>query len=287
MQDNAALVLPGMSTSGRTVCAVPDCGKTLRSDNRNGFCRPHQQCETSRFPPRYCAVAECDRALRITNKSGYCHLHVAHTPNVIKANAERRARTVRVKAARPVCGVDDCTRQLYSNNKSGRCRKHTQSPLAGERDYCSIEGCGKRLNPRNRIGRCEVHRARSWMAQVCGHDDCDKKLKANNVHGFCQKHAYDYRRDYMLRHKYGMTSAEYDARLAEQGGACFLCGAPPTAKARGVAGLLSVDHDHETGAVRRLLCQHCNRGLGAFFDNPDLMRAAAAYVEKFSLAAAA
>jgi hypothetical protein len=42
-----------------------------------------------------------------------------------------------------------------------------------------------------------------------------------------------------------------------------------------------VDHCHDTGAVRALLCIQCNAGLGHFDHNPARLRAAASYVERF------
>lgn len=57
----------------------------------------------------------------------------------------------------------------------------------------------------------------------------------------------------MLKKKYGITRAQYDAMLVSQGGGCALCNAPPKTRA------LHVDHDHATGRVRGLLCFRCNR----------------------------
>lgn len=74
--------------------------------------------------------------------------------------------------------------------------------------------------------------------------------------------------------KFGLTASEFDAMVERQGGVCCLCGSPPGARA------LAVDHDHETGKIRDLLCSTCNVGLGAFFDDPDLLESAAAYIRK-------
>lgn len=82
-------------------------------------------------------------------------------------------------------------------------------------------------------------------------------------------------RDYRLRKSFGITAAEYDALLAEQQGGCAICG---TSESAGVSQRLHVDHDHESGDVRGLLCSECNLGLGKFRDNPDLLRIAIEYL---------
>lgn len=78
--------------------------------------------------------------------------------------------------------------------------------------------------------------------------------------------------------KYGVTLEWFQSKLAEQGGRCILCGAEPTPGGIKAAARLHVDHDHETGAVRDLLCTRCNQGLGYFRDDPDLLRKAAEYI---------
>jgi hypothetical protein len=79
-------------------------------------------------------------------------------------------------------------------------------------------------------------------------------------------------------YKYGLKPIDYDRMLVEQGGACLICRTRPTARGKFLP--LVIDHDHATDAVRGLLCSSCNIGLGFFDDEPALLRAAAAYLER-------
>jgi hypothetical protein len=77
-------------------------------------------------------------------------------------------------------------------------------------------------------------------------------------------------------HRYGMTAEEFAARKAR--GNCPIC-----KRAFVERNLHSqqpvVDHDHETGYVRGIICRSCNLGLGYFRDNPEMLEAAAEYVD--------
>lgn len=65
----------------------------------------------------------------------------------------------------------------------------------------------------------------------------------------------------------GLSPEEIEQIRENQNGVCAICSEPdPT----------DLDHCHETGRVRWLLCRHCNRGLGAFRDNPEFLEKAAA-----------
>lgn len=86
-----------------------------------------------------------------------------------------------------------------------------------------------------------------------------------------------HRRRSWLKQKYGITPERYDAILAAQGGRCAVCKALP-ADARGYR--MHVDHDHQTGVVRGILCGPCNRGIGALGDDPDRLDAAASYLRR-------
>jgi len=77
-----------------------------------------------------------------------------------------------------------------------------------------------------------------------------------------------------LRRKYGMTSEEYDEMLVAQRGVCAICERPPT---DGIS--LHVDHDHASGARRKLLCFRCNNALGDFDDDIDLLQQAVRYLD--------
>lgn len=87
-------------------------------------------------------------------------------------------------------------------------------------------------------------------------------------------------RDRNLRHAFGITLEQYEAMEAAQGGVCAICGEPESHRIRGKVIALAVDHDHDTGAVRQLLCVGCNTGLGKFTHDPATLRAAAAYLER-------
>lgn len=78
----------------------------------------------------------------------------------------------------------------------------------------------------------------------------------------------------MLLPRYGITIDEYDEMLKMQGSVCAICaGSPPSTRILKFA----VDHDHETGEVRGLLCQRCNMALH-FIENATWRASAEAYL---------
>jgi Recombination endonuclease VII len=70
---------------------------------------------------------------------------------------------------------------------------------------------------------------------------------------------------------YGMSVENLDAMLAAQHGVCAICQTAPAAH---------VDHDHQSGRVRGLLCFRCNAAIGQLDDDPLVLRRAARYVER-------
>lgn len=83
------------------------------------------------------------------------------------------------------------------------------------------------------------------------------------------------RRDSRMRKQFGIGAAEFDAMVKRQGGGCAICG---TTVGDSVGRRLAVDHCHDTGRIRGILCSRCNRGLGYFGDDRALIQRAADYL---------
>lgn len=79
------------------------------------------------------------------------------------------------------------------------------------------------------------------------------------------------RRDHRKAREYGLTLEELRAIEERQGGGCAICAV--------VGARLYVDHCHATSAVRGLLCNRCNTGLGKFGEDADMLRRAIAYID--------
>jgi Recombination endonuclease VII len=92
----------------------------------------------------------------------------------------------------------------------------------------------------------------------------------HNAIGRRDKEKHGGARNYHLRRRYGITAEHFDRMFEEQGGLCAICREAPAEH---------VDHNHQTGRVRGLLCFNCNGALGQFRDRRDLMLRAIAYVD--------
>jgi hypothetical protein len=77
-----------------------------------------------------------------------------------------------------------------------------------------------------------------------------------------------------LKKKYGITPAQYDDMFDAQEGKCAIC----TRHQLEFKRRFDVDHNHDTGEVRGLLCHDCNRALGFLKDSPKNAEAALDYL---------
>ena len=111
----------------------------------------------------------------------------------------------------------------------------------------------------------EIARVRQWAAE---HPEQylanQERYKASGAKAKSNRRSH-------LKRKYGLTEEHYQVMLAAQGGLCAICRSRPAAH---------VDHDHESGRIRALLCFNCNGALGHMLDNPGWLMAAMDYLEQ-------
>ena len=122
------------------------------------------------------------------------------------------------------------------------------------------------------------------------HDDFSKdKNRKDGLYVYCKICMRTWSREYRLRkpreakhseikYKYGITIDQYNKKLFEQGNCCAICG---TDKPGGGHENLYVDHDHNTGKVRGLLCRNCNLMLGHAFDKIEILESGISYINRW------
>ncbi len=148
----------------------------------------------------------------------------------------------------PACR--QCDRPVWSR---GLCASHYAiARLAGQFtiEPCSVDGCARRGTSR---GLCQRHYSEARRTGLLG---ADAQLAERQRH---------------RKRLYGLAQSEVLNMLAAQSGQCAICREP-------MGDRYHVDHDHATGEVRSLLCPPCNKGLGHFRDNENLLVAAAEYL---------
>lgn len=94
---------------------------------------------------------------------------------------------------------------------------------------------------------------------------------------FCDKHRERLNKEAVCRNV-GLDVNDYEKMLIAQDNKCAICRSGETRVMREKVMRLCIDHDHNTGRIRGLLCHNCNSGLGKFGDSPDLLTLAAIYL---------
>lgn len=178
------------------------------------------------------------------------------------------------------CNQPDC---MDPAGIKGMCRRHYKAAwylanrdhrLAQQAEYAEANRETKRAYDRVRYPEIkEKHKAiaRAWYY---AHQE-QQKAKSRAAY-----QAQKYERAAKEREKkFGLTQEGFDALLAVQNGRCAIC----RSETPGGRGGFAVDHCHEIGHVRGLLCTNCNNGLGRFKDNPDHLIAAADYLRRMAV----
>lgn len=113
---------------------------------------------------------------------------------------------------------------------------------------------------------------KSGHKTVC--KECIKSVPASEDR---KRNMREYSKEYHLKTRYNLTKEDYTNLLINQNHKCAICGVDeqelPNKK-------LYVDHNHETGKVRELLCHSCNVGLGLMKESIQTLSKAIAYLDK-------
>lgn len=204
-----------------------------------------------------------------------------------------------------MCNHEGCKKKSFAN---GLCHSHYDAERLANALACSVAGCGL---PSHAKGLCGLHYRRELRARTerpfCSIDGCKDYIHAN---GLCTKHHTRLRRHGSLKpvrpktfngtekqyedhyrrmasqtlmRKYGITLHDYEIMYEAQDGKCLICEKRETRinSFTGEPIRMPVDHCHETGEIRGLLCSCCNTALGNFEDSIDTLNKAIAYLKKF------
>jgi Recombination endonuclease VII len=143
----------------------------------------------------------------------------------------------------------------------------------------SCAQCGnkfERWRPQNLY--CKSKECKSARQRVRWERWRDKKEEAGTFRDDLNQYQQAYRertgyaRDWELRNRYGITLQEWLAMVNAVDGKCEICGDAEE--------VLCVDHCHETGQIRGVLCRRCNRAIGQLGDSLEAVRKAVAYLER-------
>lgn len=278
--------------SASKICRMTRCHRRRQTD---GFCDYHiRKFTTEKKPAPGCAISGCRRPFY---GKCLCQLHLSRL--------RKTGSTELRKAVAEKCKMPSCESRSQT---AGWCIKHyariqrtgspfERDPRAYETAQCGV--CGdsfERTNPRQKhcSGACQaahsMHRGQRPDSFTCVMCKRDIPLKGRARGRLlrtdtkwcldCGRNSIEGRRFF----KYGVTPEEYATMIAA---GCNICGATDRK--------FHVDHDHECcpaaknscgKCVRGVLCGQCNQGLGLLGDSADNIRAAADYLDRWSISKA-
>lgn len=270
----------------KPLCDIDTC---LAVSTKSGFCEKHYRTMRRKgllgWDGAFCnSEDECKNPAL---SKGLCNKHY---------NQKRKEGTQ--------CSVDGCVKVVLGN---GLCSAHyKRMKLYGDvnaynkpvRQECKVQGCEEKQAAHElcdthyrrfkKIGRdciidesfvydpAKYYRICDW----CGNQMIsDEKILKMFCTDDCAKHKEKYRsRNRHLLRQFDLTVDEWDDLFESQNECCGICKQTDPGNGKEFA----VDHNHETGAVRGILCSGCNTGIGLLKDDPETLRSAIAYLEKCS-----
>lgn len=227
--------------------------------------------------PSVCTVEGCDRK---SHADGLCSMHW-----------QRFRRTGEIGGAAPhkVTVQGQSSHEMYHTWENA---KRRDMDPAWNDFAVFLAAIGERPSRKHRLVRRDMSRPLGphnfeWRQPAVSKEPGENLTQFNARYKRAirevQGHAH---REYDLVSRYGLTFPQLTAMAEAQDHKCAICGLPETEKRNGIVRHLAVDHDHETGAVRGLLCQACNTGIGKLKDDPIVLAKAIAYLVKHGKVAA-
>jgi hypothetical protein len=274
-----------------TECKVPSCGNPVFS---TGVCRKHyERAKLETASP--CSIFECRKksyrgVLCITH---YRLAQLAKRPPCEVPNCNEPQKSISLRL---------CTKHEFRSRKHGFLES-TRPADWGSREEHPLYQTWTWHKRKGAASMCEMWQVDFWaFVSTVGNRPDGARLRKLRKHepigpsnwewreahsnadpaeyqrGWRQRNP-DLAKNSDLKRSYGITLAEYEAMLEAQGGKCAICKGPERTRDKdGGPRRMPVDHDHQRGNVRGLLCTHCNRALGMFKDNVEILKAAVDYV---------
>lgn len=202
----------------------------------------------------------------------------------------------KLASAGGICRFEACDRPVHCR---GWCKAHYEQQRRGYElrpllatipVSCRIEGCDREIVVRRdrlcrlhyerkqRLGWTSLESPLSRQCEFCGHEFVPRR---NNTTKCCSARCQQ--KNARLFGEYGLRGVDVREMLALQEGGCAIC--LRKIEFNGFANditAIHIDHCHQSGDVRGLLCGPCNRGLGLFNDDPTRVLAAASYLKRYA-----
>jgi len=275
-------------SSERPVCKFEDCGKKLRADNEHGYCSScfysnRDGCRTEvertkrtgseEWKEKLCENPECKAVLMSNNTRGICSPCYNANYNHVKTRHEKAKTLGYLPDKLKICKADGCKTVLQENNERGYCKscwsKNTDGARSSytnliytgvvERESC--KGCDSKVPLHNKSGYCS---------------GCYSK----NVDGIRTAYDTSIKRRMQKWTLEGIKFTEQDVQDYIDATNCEMCGIEFGKSSNQKKNL---DHCHDTGEVRGILCGKCNRSIGLLGDNlPKILERVFQYYSSYA-----
>lgn len=251
--------------SKKKIVAKGLCGSCYQRKWKKGY------LEYDVHTPKKCSIQGCEKHVLAR---GWCDSHYERWKRYGNPTHE------------PVKGRGN--REKHSLYPSWHWAKRHKAGVCEEwKEFWSfVEGVGDKPSPQHVLTRIDRERPLGpsnfeWRKKrILMEGDTENEKRAD----YARKSRLlfpDKERDRNLRKQYGITLSTYERLLEFQKGRCAICAKKETVSIGGGQRRkrkLAVDHCHETGRVRGLLCTNCNKGIGHFKDSTELLENAIRYL---------